>query len=67
MDSPEEIMIKCRKKIATSYGNHCEEVRNLQKKIAGPGPEGKKAKREFRLKDLSTRIIPSEAKILSRT
>jgi len=47
------------------FDNYCREAADLERKLANGGSSGKQGKRQFRLNDIQTRLLPQVVKILS--
>lgn len=51
--------------VAVRFNNYCREISALEWKLANGGPDGKQAKRRFRLQDIRNRLLPQVIMFLS--
>jgi len=61
----EREMSEVQEKAAVRFDNYCQEAAALQQKLTNGDSAGKQAKRQFRLHDIQTRLLPEVVRLLS--
>jgi hypothetical protein len=61
----EEELSTVEQKAIVRFVNYSEEISSLMRKLENGAPEGKQAKRRFRLNDIYSRLLPECIRLLN--